>query len=51
MKWAYPDKRGGTSIRSPEVPLDVLVELLIFANNEDILSKEQVRKVRDTFIR
>ncbi|WP_277680242.1 hypothetical protein [Gracilibacillus dipsosauri] len=48
VKWAYPDKRGCTSIRSPEVPLNVLVELLTFALHKDLLSDEQITRLRET---
>ncbi|RDY70850.1 hypothetical protein DXT76_10725, partial [Halobacillus trueperi] len=51
VKWAYPDKRGSTSIRSPEVPLDILVELLVFALDEGILSLEQQHKIKNTLMK
>ena len=41
VKWAYRDKNERISIRSPEVPIDVLFEMVDFVcANEAVLSAE-----------
>jgi len=42
IKWAYKDKTGKISRGSPEVPFDVLVEMVLFALKNGELRKEQV---------
>ena len=46
IKWAYQDKRGHIARSSPEVPFDVLVGMVIFALEEDRLSKEDIAKIK-----
>lgn len=50
VKWAYPDRRGRTSLRSPEVPIDVLVEMLIFAFEQELLDENSIKKIKKIFI-
>jgi hypothetical protein len=47
IKWAYHDKRGHIARSSPEVPFDVLVEMIIFALDEGRLSAQDIEKIRE----
>lgn len=50
VKWAYPDRNGRVSIRSPEVPIDVLFEMVDFVcTNKDVLSIED-RKIVEKYL-
>jgi hypothetical protein len=51
VKWACPDKRGCTSIRCSEVPLDVLIELFVFALDKGLLNLEQQKKIKDALMK
>jgi hypothetical protein len=31
IKWAYPDKSGKTSRGAPEIPFDILLDMVIYA--------------------
>ncbi len=46
IKWAYPDSSGKISRGSPEVPFDVLVEMILFALEEGQLTKEQINRLK-----
>lgn len=50
VKWAYPDRRGRISLRSPEVPIDVLIEMLIFAFEQGLIDENSVRRIKKIFI-
>lgn len=46
IKWAYRDRSGKISRGAPEVPIDVLFELVDFTiKNKDALSKDDERIV------
>lgn len=47
VKWAYRDRRGRVSIKSPEIPIDVLVEMLLFAYETDLLDGEQLQRIHN----
>ena len=50
VKWAYPDKNGKISRGAPEVPIDVLLEMVDFVcANKDILSIED-RKIVENYL-
>jgi hypothetical protein len=41
VKWAYRSRNGRISPRSPEVPIDVLCEMMAFALEKGEVSAEQ----------
>jgi hypothetical protein len=41
VKWAYRSRNGGISPRSPEVAVDVICEMMVFALEEGEISPEQ----------
>ena len=45
IKWAYPDSSGKISRGSPEVPFDVLVEMVKYAMEKGELTKEQIKSL------
>jgi hypothetical protein len=49
-KWAYKGKDGRVARTSPELSLDVLVEMLAFAFEQGELSPEQVNRVRGVLL-
>jgi hypothetical protein len=46
IKYAYPDKSGKVSRGCPELPFDVLVEMIILAHKQKELSVEQVERLK-----
>jgi hypothetical protein len=46
IKWAYRDASGKVSRGSPEVPLDVLVEMIIVALEQQEISPEDLRRLK-----
>ena len=45
-KYAYRDKSGKVSRGCPELPFDVLVEMVILAHKQKELSVEQVERLK-----
>ena len=46
IKFAYKDGSGKISRGSPEVPFDVLIEMVIFAYEQGELSDEQTKNLK-----
>jgi len=46
IKYAYRDKSGKVSRGCPELPFDVLVEMVILAHKQKELSVEQVERLK-----
>lgn len=51
IKWAYKGRDGRVARTSPELPVDVLVEMALFAYEQRELSPEQVERLRTAFLR
>jgi hypothetical protein len=49
-KWAYRGRDGRVARTSPELSVDVLVEMLVFAFEQNELSPEQVNRLRGTLL-
>jgi len=49
IKWAYPDKSGKISRGCPELPFEVLVDMVIAAKRLGELSKGQIEAIRKSF--
>ncbi len=47
IKWAYRDAAGKISRGAPEVPFDVLVEMVLFAREKGELTQEQIETLRN----
>jgi hypothetical protein len=41
VKWGYQSRNGGISPRNPEVPMNVLCEMMVFALEKGEVSAEQ----------
>jgi len=48
IKYAYKDRSGKVSRGCPELPFDVLVDIVSYAYEEGELTEEFVQKLRDT---
>jgi len=46
IKWAYRDESGKISRGSPEVPFDVLVEMVVYAMEKGELTESQIERLR-----
>ena len=49
IKYAYRDKRGWISRGSPEVPFDILTEMIIFAKEQGELSSNEITRIKLEF--
>lgn len=49
IKWAYPDASGKISRGSPELPFDILVDMLLLARRQGELSAQDVKRIRRAF--
>lgn len=47
IKYAYKDRSGKVSRGCPEIPFDVLVDMINFAYEEGELSNEHIEKLRN----
>ncbi len=48
VKWAYRDSSGKISRGSPEVPFNILVDMVLLAHKQGELSSEEVERLRQT---
>ncbi len=46
VKWAYPDGSGKISRGSPELPFNILVDMVVLAYKQGELSTEEVKRLR-----
>ena len=49
IKYAYKDSSGKISRGCPELPFDILVDLVLTAKKQDELSKELIGKIKASF--
>ncbi|QTR47672.1 hypothetical protein J9253_07065 [Thiothrix litoralis] len=49
IKFVYFDKSGKVSRGCPELPFDVLVDMVALAYQQNELSADEVKKLRDVF--
>jgi hypothetical protein len=49
IKWAYRDSSGKISRGCPELPFDVLVEMVLLAQRQGELPREQIERMRQAF--
>lgn len=47
IKYAYPDASGKISRGSPEIPIDMLADLVAYAHEQGLLSPRDVDVLRD----
>ena len=46
IKYAYPDTSGKISRGSPELPFDILVDMILLAHQQGELSSAQIRRLK-----
>ena len=46
IKWAYRDESGKISRGSPEIPLDMLADMVVLAHEQGELDASDVAKIR-----
>jgi hypothetical protein len=49
IKYAYPDSSGKISRGCPELPFDILVDMVILAHQKGELSSKEVARIRTAF--
>jgi hypothetical protein len=49
IKWAYHDASGKISRGSPEIPFNVLVDMVLLAHEQGELSTKDTRRLRKAF--
>ena len=49
IKYAYKDSSGKISRGCPELPFDILIDLLLTAKEQNELSKEQIDIIKSRF--
>ncbi len=47
VKWAYPDGSGKISRGAPELPFNILVDMVLLAHRQGELSIDQVRLLKE----
>ena len=49
IKWAFRDSSGKISRGCPELPFDVLVDMVLLAQRQGELAPEQIERMRQVF--
>jgi len=49
IKYAYPNSKGRISRGSPELPFDILVDMVILAYQQGELSPDEVKNIKEAF--
>ncbi len=49
IKYVYRDKSGKISRGCPEIPFDVLSDMVIYAYKQEELPPDEVKKLQETF--